>query len=85
VSASAGGVGDTAALIRLGYVFFTPGKQRVSAITNAANASAARLLEGVGLRREGHFVRSVWFKGSWGSEYAYAILREEWEQRRRPG
>ena len=40
------------------------------------------MLERLGLRREGHFVQNVWFKGKWGDEYLYAILRNEWLQRR---
>jgi hypothetical protein len=30
------------------------------------------------LRREGHFIQNIWFKGKWGDEYLYAILKEEW-------
>jgi RimJ/RimL family protein N-acetyltransferase len=78
------GYGRDALTRLLDYVFFTLGKHRVSATTDADNAAAARLLERVGMRREGHFVRSVWFKGGWGSEYAYAVLGEEWGRRRGP-
>ena len=30
------------------------------------------------MRREGHFIQNIWFKGKWGDEYLYAVLREEW-------
>ena len=30
------------------------------------------------MRREGHFLQNIWFKGKWGDEYLYAILKEEW-------
>ena len=36
-----------------------------------------RLLERVGMRREGHFIENVWFKGEWGDEYQYAMLERE--------
>lgn len=66
------------------YVFETLGKHRVIAITDARNDAAARLLERLGMRREGHFLQNVWFKGSWGDEYLYALLRQEWPGSRRP-
>jgi RimJ/RimL family protein N-acetyltransferase len=50
----------------------------VVAVTDALNAPAARLLERVGFRREGHFIENVWFKGAWGSEYLYALLARDW-------
>lgn len=54
------------------------GKHRVTAICDAKNASAVRLLERLGFRREGHFIQNIWFKGAWGDEYLYAILNSEW-------
>ncbi len=62
----------------LGYVFGTLGTHRVIAMTDARNAPAARILERVGMRREGHFLQNVWFKGAWGDEYLYAVLAREW-------
>ena len=50
---------------------------RITAITDARNASAARLLERLGFRCEGHFLKNIWFKGEWGDEYLYAFLPEE--------
>jgi RimJ/RimL family protein N-acetyltransferase len=57
-------------------------KHRVTAIVDATNAPAARLLERLGLRREGHFLQNVWFKGKWGDEFLYAVLQSEWSQAR---
>ena len=62
----------------LDYVFRGLCKHRVTAITDARNAAAARVLEKVGMRREGHFIQNVWFKGAWGDEYLYALLGHEW-------
>ena len=36
------------------------------------------------MRREGHFFQNVWFKGKWGDEYLYAILKEEWLNKHGP-
>ncbi len=62
----------------LGYLFGGLRLHRVSAICDAENLTSARLLEKVGMRREGHFIENIWFKGAWGSEYAYALLDHEW-------
>jgi RimJ/RimL family protein N-acetyltransferase len=62
----------------LDYVFGRLNKHRAIAITDATNVPAARVLERVGMRREGHFLQNVWFKGGWGDEYLYALLEREW-------
>ena len=67
----------------LEYAFVTLGLHRVIAITDCENAASVALLERLGLRREGHFRQNVWFKGKWGDEYLYAMLQEEWRNRRR--
>nr|QEO74329.1 GCN5-related N-acetyltransferase [uncultured bacterium] len=66
----------------LDYAFGPLNLHRVVALTDCRNRAGARLVEGLGLRREGHFIRNVWFKGEWADEYLYAILGDEW--RRRP-
>ncbi len=71
----------TEALTRLlDYIFGELRKHRVTAVTDARNAPAVRLLERVRMRREGHFIQNIWFKGSWGDEYLYALLAQEWSQ-----
>ena len=69
----------------LGYVFDTLAKHRASAVTDAVNQAAAALLRRLGFRLEAHFVEHVWFKGAWGSEYRFALLRREWQARRARG
>jgi RimJ/RimL family protein N-acetyltransferase/adenylate kinase family enzyme len=56
---------------------------RVVADADVKNTSAWRLMEQLGMRREGHLKQSLWFKGGWADEYLYAILRDEWN--RQPG
>jgi RimJ/RimL family protein N-acetyltransferase len=62
----------------LEYVFGMLGKHRASGVTDADNASAVRLFGRLGFRREAHHVENIWFKGSWGSEFVFALLRREW-------
>ncbi len=62
----------------LDYAFHTFDLHRVIAITDCQNKASVALLERLGMRREGHFIQNTWFKGKWGDEYLYAILKEEW-------
>jgi RimJ/RimL family protein N-acetyltransferase len=63
----------------LRYLFTELKTHRVTAATDAENQAAAQLLTRAGFRREGHHVENVWFKGAWGSEFSFALLRREWE------
>jgi RimJ/RimL family protein N-acetyltransferase len=72
------GIASEAVSRVLDYAFRTLGLHRVIAITDCENAASITLLERLGLRREGHFIQNVWFKGKWGDEYLYAILEKEW-------
>jgi RimJ/RimL family protein N-acetyltransferase len=65
----------------LDYAFGTLSLHRVVAVTDCRNLASAALLERLGLRREGHFIRNVWFKGEWADEYLYAVLGDEWLRR----
>lgn len=66
----------------LTYVFGTLSKHRAFAITDAENHASAKLLERVGFRKEAHNIENIWFKGAWGSEFLFAMLRREWEAKR---
>jgi RimJ/RimL family protein N-acetyltransferase len=76
------GLGCEAARRVLDYAFDELDLHRVVAITDCENASSVALLERLGMRREGHFIQNIWFKGKWGDEYQYAILRDEWVRQR---
>ncbi|RKH63618.1 GNAT family N-acetyltransferase [Corallococcus llansteffanensis] len=72
------GLGTEAVRALLGYVFGTLRLHRVIGVTDAKNGAAAAVLERLGLRREGHFLENVFFKGAWGDEFQYALLGREW-------
>lgn len=61
----------------LDYAFDELERHRVIATTDVRNKAAYHFLEKIGFRREGHFIKNVFFKGAWGDEYKYALLRSE--------
>jgi RimJ/RimL family protein N-acetyltransferase len=76
------GLAFEAAASVLDYAFTKLRLHRVVAVTDCENERSVVLLGRLGMRREGHFLQNIWFKGQWGSEYLYAILRDEWLKRR---
>jgi len=67
----------------LEYLFAELGLHRVTACCDDENYPSINVLERLGLRREGHPIENVWFKGAWGSEYHYAMLEREWWARQK--
>ena len=66
----------------LDHLFIKLEMHRVIAIADCENQRSVALLNRLGMRQEGHFIQNIWFKGKWGDEYHYAILREEWLKRK---
>jgi RimJ/RimL family protein N-acetyltransferase len=52
---------------------------RIYATCRPANVGSARVLEKLGMRREGHLVQHRWMKGCWQDSLLYAILDHEWQ------
>lgn len=63
----------------LDFLFQLPDFHRVVETVDADNAASIALLESLGFRLEGEFRDNIFFKGQWGSERQYALLRREWE------
>ena len=78
------GYATEAAASLLDHAFGRLGARRVTAMCNPLNTASWRLLERLGMRREGHLIRNIWFKRDehvepiWADTYEYAILAEEW-------
>jgi [ribosomal protein S5]-alanine N-acetyltransferase len=64
----------------LSFLFENKEIHRVLEIVDAENIASINLLKSLGFRQEGHFVENIFFKGKWGSEFQYAMLRREWEE-----
>lgn len=67
----------------LDFLFSRDDFHRVTATVDAENTASIQLLKSAGFREEGHFIENIFFKGNWGSEYLYAILKSEWLQRKK--
>jgi RimJ/RimL family protein N-acetyltransferase len=63
----------------LGYLFVELGKHRAFGSVDPRNIRSIKLMERVGLRKEAHFVQSLWFKGEWVDDLIFAMLASEWK------
>ena len=81
------GYATEAAACLMDHAFGRLGARRVTAMCNPLNTASWRLLERLGMRREGHLIQNIWFKRDergepiWSDTYEYAILAEEWNNR----
>ena len=72
------GFATEAARLILGFGFETLNIHRVRAGCDSENAASARVLEKVGMRREGYFKHDCQIRGVWRDTIAFAILSDEW-------
>lgn len=75
------GYAGEAASYLLDIAFRQLGLHRVVGQCEARNTASARVLEKLGMRREGHLIENEFVKGEWQSEIIYAILDREWAAR----
>jgi RimJ/RimL family protein N-acetyltransferase len=76
------GLATEAARAVIDYAFDTLGLNRVIATCDCRNLPSQALMERLPMRREGHFIQNIWFKGEWCDEFHYAVLRDEWKRLR---
>lgn len=73
------GYATEAAAALLAHGFTTLGLHRVIATCQPQNPASWRIMEKLGMRREGHLRQCIERPdGIWWDEYFYAILAEEW-------
>ncbi len=70
-----------AAIVRLGFEDLR--LHRIWSFCIADNERSWRLMERLGMRREGHFRENEWMQGRWWDTLVYAFLEEEWRAARR--
>jgi RimJ/RimL family protein N-acetyltransferase len=61
----------------LAFLFNTKDIHRVVETVDVENSPSISLLKSVGFRQEGHFIENIFFKGKWGSEFQFALLKRE--------
>jgi RimJ/RimL family protein N-acetyltransferase len=65
--------------VLLDYLLVELGKHRVFGSVDPRNVRSTMLLQRIGMRKEAHFVKSLWFKGEWVDDVIFAILASEWK------
>ncbi|MED4129156.1 GNAT family protein [Shouchella miscanthi] len=73
------GYASEAAYAILKYGFENLNLHRVIATCQPENVPSWRVMEKVGMRREGYFKKCIPHESGWWDEYYYAILKEEFE------
>ena len=64
----------------INYLFQEKGVHRIIETVDTENIASIQMLKSLSFRQEAHFIESIFFKGRWGSEYQYAMLKKEWEE-----
>ena len=75
------GYATEAATAMAGFAFRDLGVRRLSSWCIAENAASARVLEKLGMSREGRLPASEHFKGRDWDTQLFGVTREHWEQR----
>ncbi len=63
----------------LDYLLITNGKHRAFGSVDPRNARSISLMKRVGMRKEAHFVKSLWLKDEWVDDMIYAMLATDWK------
>jgi RimJ/RimL family protein N-acetyltransferase len=72
------GYASEAVTALINFLFKNLNKHRITASVDPRNMKSIALLERIGMRKEAHFKKSIWFNDEWTDDIIYAILREEW-------
>lgn len=72
------GYASEAAFAVLKYAFEELKLHRVVATCQPENPASYRVMEKIGMRKEGHLKKCIPHGNEWWDEYFYAILQEEW-------
>jgi RimJ/RimL family protein N-acetyltransferase len=72
------GFGEEAARALIDHGFSALGVRRTIATCDMRNKGSWRVMEKLGMRREGAFLKDVPGRRGWRDSYLYAVLRDEW-------
>jgi RimJ/RimL family protein N-acetyltransferase len=83
-SARGHGFGSEAVTLLVTHIFATSAVARVGATCDVENVASTRLLEKIGMRREGTMRSAIFHHARWHDVYLYGITRAEWGARTAP-
>jgi len=69
-----------AAQLMVDYLFLSKDIARIQATTHTKNVASQKVLEKVGLKREGTLRRTALIRGERTDMFIFSILREEWKE-----
>jgi RimJ/RimL family protein N-acetyltransferase len=72
------GYATEAARALMGYGFHSLGLHRIYADTNTDNLASWKIMERLGMRREGLLRSALYKEGQWLDQYVYGMLADEW-------
>ena len=64
----------------INYLFREKGIHRLVETVDAENHASIQMLKSLQFRQEAHFIENVFFKGKWGSEFQFAMLKRDWQE-----
>lgn len=67
----------------LNYLLIELDKHRAFGSVDPRNLRSIKLMRRVGMRKEAHFVRSLWFQGEWVDDMIFAMLASDWKAMKR--
>jgi RimJ/RimL family protein N-acetyltransferase len=73
------GYAEEALSATIDHLFKKLHKHRIIASIDPENKPAIKLVERLGMRKEGHFKESLFIGGKWFDDITYAILAREWK------
>ena len=62
----------------INFLFNDLKKHRIMASIDPDNIDSLNLMERIGFRKEGHFVKSLFWKNNWVDDVIYALLQQDW-------
>jgi [ribosomal protein S5]-alanine N-acetyltransferase len=83
-SARGKGYGAEAVRLLIDHLFATGSLERVGATCDVENVPSYRLLDSLGLRREGQLKSVLYHHGGWHDVLVFGITRAEWAAHRPP-
>ncbi|AMV25823.1 Spermidine N(1)-acetyltransferase [Gemmata sp. SH-PL17] len=75
------GLATRAVVATLGVGFVQLELHRIDAAVDVRNERSWKLLDRIGMRREGHLIHGSYSNGEWVDDYMYAILDSEWHDK----